>query len=150
MINRTEESGLNFLVVPSRTFAATALIGTGNVGSPYANVPPQTEAALRQSKWQREFFPSTVSGKVRVAWHPYTTVSGLGPNTAQNNARVFQRIWNLNRWTPISWVRNAPNPLVTFGPYIIPNEAATNGNPPADVYPIKAVLTMYCQFKGQV
>lgn len=152
VINRTEATSLNYLVVPSRAFAEQTVVFTDNSGQPYGNVPAQYEQELRQTKWQKEYFPSTVSGKVRIGWHPYTTVSSYGPNTHQNTTRVFQRIWNLNRWTPMAWVRQqgAGYPLVTFGPYIVPNDAATNADPPAGVYPIKAVLTMYCQFSGQV
>lgn len=153
MINRTETTSLNYLVVPSRAFAEHSVITGNTVGQPYNNVPPQGEQALRQTKWQKEFFPSTVSGKVRVAWHPYTTVSSFGPNTAQTASRLFQKVWNLNRWTPMAWVQTAstgtPTPFVTFGPYIVPNDAETNDAPAAGAYPIKSVLTLYCQFAGQ-
>lgn len=152
MINRVEATSLNYLVVPSRAFAeGTVAVTTTGVGAPYANVPPQDERELRQTKWQREYFPSTVSGKVRIAWHPYTTVSSFGPNTGQVNTRLFQKVWNLSRWTPMSWVspQAGANQLVTFGPYVVPNDAETNSDPPAGAYPIRSVLTMYCQFAGQ-
>lgn len=150
MINRVEATSLNYLVVPSRAFAERAApVTTTSVGRPYGNVPPKMEVDLRQTKWQKEYFPSTVSGKVRVAWHPYTTVSSFGPNVGQVATRVFQRIWNLDRWTPFAWTLQ-DNPIVTFGPYIVPNDAETNVDPPNGAYPIRSVLTMYCQFKGQV
>lgn len=150
MINRVEATSLNYLVVPSRAFAEQSVITTPQAGQPYINVPPQTETALRQTKWQREFFPSTISGKVRVAWHPYTTVSCFGPNVSQVNTRLYQKVWNLSKWTPLAWSSNtAASSLVTFGPYIVPNDAETNANPPAGAYPIRCVLTMYCQFRGQ-
>ena len=151
MINRVEATSLNYLVVPSRAFAEQSVILSANAGNPYENVPPQTEAALRQTKWQKEYFPSTVSGKVRIAWHPFTTVSCFGPNVGQTTARLYQKVWNLNKWTPMSWnaIRGAGSSFVTFGPYIVPNDAETNADPPAGAYPIKCVLTMYCQFAGQ-
>lgn len=153
-INRTAQTNLNYLVVPSRTFASlVSLSETNNVpAEPYTCVPPQQEAVLRQSRWQREFFPNTTTGKVRIAWHPYTTVQGTGPNVGLSSQQKYQSIYNLNRWAPMGWVNNqiANHPIVTFGPYVVPNIAGTNQDPPASTYPIPAVLTVYCQFRGQV
>lgn len=153
-INRTQTTGLNYLVVPSRTFASLVYLSeaVSAPSDPFTCVPPQQEHVLRQSRWQKEIFPNVTTGKVRVAWHPYTTIQGSGPNVGLSIQQKYQSIYNMNRWAPMGWVNNtsADHPLVTFGPYVVPNIAGTNADPPASTYPIPAVLTCYFQFRGQV
>ena len=152
-INRGPNTNLAYLVVPSRNYSLnSALIQDGATQNAWIRlVPPKTEEVLRQSRYQKEIMPSTTSGKVRVGFHPYTLIGGAGPSVTTADYEYF-RIWNLNKWTPISWagaVGGAGVAVQMYGPYIVLNDALTNQNPPTDTG-LNTVLEMYCQFKGQV
>lgn len=147
-INRGPNTNLAYLVAPSRTFANTTgpITPTGGSGVPEHMLPYQTETALRQTRYQREIMPNSMTGKVRVGFHPFTMVAAYGPVNVNFAGTLFTRVWNLNKWTPMSWA-NQSNPLYCFGPYICLNDALTNLDPTNTQ--IHMVLEVYLQFKGQ-
>lgn len=147
-INRGPNTNLAYLIAPSRTFATSAgpITPTGTDIAAQI-VPPQLESALRQTRYQKELMPNTITGKVRVGFHPYTMVGTYGPTTAFTST-IFTRIWNLNRWTPMSWSSTA-RPVYCYGPYVCLNDALTNADPPPGSTVFNMVLEVYLQFKGQ-
>lgn len=137
----------SFLVVPSRTFASTSTPVASGGAPPGTFVPEQAEAALRQTRYQYQVYPSRVTNRLRVSFKPYTMVSTGGPTTAAVDT-AFQRIWEGRKWSPFSWINGSQNDRMTyFGPYLV-----TQG-PRLDPigYPVsyEGQLTLYCQFRGQ-
>ena len=115
-----EGSTNNYLVVGSRPFAAVTHPG-GATAYPYAYVPPQKEDALRQSRWQKIYYPSTVRNVVTTAFHPYTVIETYGPLTTGSTGNVA-RVWEGRRWMPFSWVMEprpdvAGNGITFYGLY---------------------------------
>lgn len=148
-INRGPDTNLVYLVAPSRGFALTATpIAAGETTPPshISLLPPQDEVALRQTRYQKEIMPSTTAGKVRIGFHPFTLIGGYGPQLL-GNQQLYSRVWNLNRWTPMSWAQE-DYPIFCYGPYIVLNDALTNANP-NPITPMNMILEVYCQFKGQ-
>ncbi|AXL65922.1 putative capsid protein [Fly associated circular virus 6] len=145
-INRGPDTNLVYLVVPSRAFAQTAAPSSSIANSWLAYVPPQTEQALRQTRWQKELMPSTTAGKVRFGFHPYTMITAMGP-IAQGQSINFTRVWNLNKWTPMSWAL-AQYPMYMYGPYLCLNNALTNADPDLTTS-VSCIIECYFQFKGQ-
>jgi len=146
----------NYLVVGSRPFAATTRQVTTTTVSADALVPPQLETALRQSRWQKVRYPNTTTQRVRVGFKPYTMLGCQGPAQAAAN-NVYQRTWEGRKWMPFTWAI-APAPgalppgLYFFGPYMVVDRAAGDGELPSSSGGITAncTLELYCQFRGQV
>ena len=91
---------------------------------PYAYVPPQKEVDLRQTRWQKIYYPSTVRNVVTTSFHPYTMIETYGPLTTGSGENLWPRIWEGRKWMPFSWVE-APRPGVAgngitfYGPYMV-------------------------------
>lgn len=145
-INRGPDTNLVYLVVPSRAFAQTAVPSSSLSNSWLAFVPPQTEQALRQTKWQKEYMPNNIAGKVRFGFHPYTMITSYGPTSSSRNLN-FTRVWNLNKWTPMSWALQS-DPIYVYGPYLCLNDALTNRDPELSTS-VSCIIECYFQFKGQ-
>ena len=121
-----EGSTNNYLVVGSRPFAAVTLPGS-TTAYPYAYVPPQKEADLRQARWQKIYYPSTVRNVVTTSFHPYTMIETFGPLTTGSTGNLWPRIWEGRKWMPFSWVQaprldvagNGTNGITFYGPYMV-------------------------------
>ena len=118
-----EGSTNNYLVVGSRPFAAVTLPGS-TTAYPYAYVPPQKEADLRQARWQKIYYPSTVRNVVTTAFHPYTMIETYGPLTTGASGNLWPRVWEGRRWMPFSWITEprqnvAGNGITFYGPYMV-------------------------------
>lgn len=146
----------NYLVVGSRPFATTARPTTGTGVSADSLVPPQLETALRQTRWQRVQYPSTTTQRVRVGFKPYTMLSAYGPAQVAGT-NLYQRVYEGRRWMPFTWASPPPagalaSGLLFWGPYMVVDRAAGDGELPGDAAGIRAncTLELYCQFKGQI
>lgn len=134
----------NYLVVSSQPFALTSAPLTPSSETTINNyVPPQTENALRQARWQRVVYPDSTRTAVNIGFYPYTMVATDGPDTANTK---YQRIWSGRRWTPFTW---STSPSVAyFGPYVWRQSTSTDvvGTEAWQPY---VTVTLYCIFKGQ-
>lgn len=148
----TAYDGSNYVIVPSRAFAASQDPWQENVGmGSNSGVPTVQENELRQTRWQKTLYPSTTRQVVRVGFFPYTLVGTFGPTRgvttgATTNNPVYQRVWNARKWMPFTWSRSTATPatnLVFYGPYVFCQGEQSGGNR-------NATLTVYLQFKGQV
>lgn len=140
----------HFLIAPSRPFAATTGPFSSNATQTATQlVPSQTENSLRQTKWQREVYPSTNRTYIRVGFKPYTMVGTTGPTTGSGAPIDYYRVWEGKRWMPMSWAIPTAGTTTEqthfWGPYICPN---TQGNTDESVEKPFS-LTIYVQFRGQ-
>ena len=140
----------NYLVAGSRPFAASAppiSMSSGTLPEDWAKyVPPQTEAALRQSKWQKVIYPNSTRTQITVGFYPYTMVGTFGPPHGDDGGYQWQRIWEGRRWMPFTWSAIGSQRLLFFGPYIASFQN-TGGTIVATGFRI--TLELHCQFKGQ-
>ena len=113
----------NYLVVGSRPFAAVTRPGN-TAAYPYSYVPPQKEADLRQARWQKIYYPSTVRNVVTASFHPYTLMEAYGPMISSSGGNLWPRIWEGRKWMPFSWI-DAPRTsgggdgVAFYGPYMV-------------------------------
>lgn len=137
-------STCNYLVVGSRPFAATTVLTQGFTTADKL-VPPQTEDALRQTKWQRVHYPSTTTQRVTASFYPYTLVITNGPYTTGNYQ--FQRIWEGRKWMPFTWATTG-SAVSFFGPYLVVDTSAGE-LPTTPLTSVQCTLQLAVQFKGQ-
>ncbi|QNJ47551.1 capsid protein [Giardia-associated CRESS DNA virus 2] len=145
----------NYLIVGSRPFAAVTYTGS-TAASPYVYVPPQREYDLRQSKWQKICYPSTVRNVITTSFHPYTMIESFGPLTTGPTGNLWSRIWEARRWMPFSWVLGPysgvdGNGITFYGPYMVIDTSTGELPQPGaktDVG-VECTLRISVQFKGQ-
>ena len=153
-VGNTGTSGVtcNYLTVGSRPFAAVQAPGNQSSG-PESLVPPQLEADLRQTKWQKIRNPPSTSLVVPIGFHPYTLIQTNGPATAGTSNRMWQRTWEAKRWMPFTWAQigmpgAGAGGIAFFGPYVVVD--GPEGNLPlVDTPHVECTLRMVVQFKGQ-
>ena len=150
-----EGSTNSYLVVGSRPFAAVTLPGS-TTAYPYAYVPPQKEADLRQARWQKIYYPSTVRNVVTTSFHPYTMIETFGPLTTGSTGNLWPRIWEGRRWMPFSWVTEprpnvAGNGITFYGPYMVIDTSTGELPKPGTnaQVGVECTLRISVQFKGQ-
>ena len=143
------------LVVGSRPFAAVTLPGS-TTAYPYAYVPPQKEADLRQARWQKIYYPSTVRNVVTTSFHPYTMIETYGPLTTGSTGNLWPRIWEGRRWMPFSWVTEprptvAGNGITFYGPYMVVDTSTGELPKPGTnaQVGVECTLRISVQFRGQ-
>lgn len=121
-----------------------------------------TTAELRQSRWQRQYYPSDIRNSISFKFYPYTlewqgrpvgNTNNGGSTLAANFSYLKYR--SGRRWMPMSFLGpNAdavtPNDDVTFfGPYFerlfsnLPDTQAIGEFHPT------VTLSVWCQFRGQ-
>lgn len=132
----------NYLVVSSQPFAQTAIPIPNASNESW--VPDQTEAALRQTRWQRIIYPDSTTTGVRVGFYPYTMVATEGP-AGSTTVVQYQRIWSGRAWTPFTW-SGETTPITYFGPYLFPQ---SNFSDTPDAFNVNVTLILYFVFKGQ-
>lgn len=159
-ISRTlgEDTGSlnNYLVVGSRPYASLTAPSSTTSFQSYL-VPPQTEEALRQSRWQKVKYPSTTTQRVRVGFKPYTMIATFGPAQDGTSNNAYQRIYEGRKWMPFTWAKPvtgtnqaASKALRFWGPYMVIDTNTGNGEiPTTETLTGNCTLELYCQFKGQ-
>lgn len=155
-----------YLRVPSRPYIEdTALgLGTGAGGSPTTiqNIIVSNSTSidqLRQSRWQRQYYPSDIKNSVSFKFYPYTlawcgrpvgnTVSGA-PGGASGNAYV--KYQSGRQWMPMSFLaaNSTVNDDVSFlGPYFVRLFSSQPDSQAIQQFTPVVTLTVYCQFRGQ-
>ena len=149
----------NYLIVGSRPFAAVTLPGSAAT-NPYLYVPPQREADLRQTKWQKICYPSTVRNVVTASFHPYTITESYGPIVNGSGGNLWPRIYEGRKWMPFSWVtagrqvgqQTIPASGISFyGPYMVIDTSGGELPKPGDnaQVGVECTLRITVQFKGQ-
>ena len=114
------------------------------------------EVDLRQARWQKIHYPSTVRNVVTTSFHPYTMIETYGPLTEGFTGNLWSRIWEGRRWMPFSWVSEPRLGLgaagVTFyGPYMVVDTSTGElPKPGTDAQVgVECTLRISVQFKGQ-
>lgn len=159
-----------YLRVASRPFmesAATTSSTAGQGGSPNtaANLIAgirTTVTQLRQSRWQRQYYPSDIKNSITFKFYPYTLEwqgrpVGNTQATTLNFADLQYLKYRSGRlWMPMSFL--GPNPananipgddVSFFGPFFVrllstqPDTQAIAGFTPT------VTLSVWCQFRGQ-
>lgn len=139
----------NVLVVPSGPFAAlNPPVPLSQVHNPLNYLRSQTEATLRQSRWQKQLYPSTTTQAVHIGFHPFSFRAAFAPAIDASSAspNVYQRMWKGRSWTPMTWVNVVSSGTTYYGPYVIVN--GSNDEPSSSVL-APFTLTLYVQFRGQ-
>nr|UBJ25961.1 putative capsid protein [Sichuan rat gut-associated circular DNA virus 3] len=135
----------NVLVVPSRPMASLlppVPVTASNLDASY--MPALSENQLRQSRWQKQYYPNTTTQAVSIGFHPFTFQAAFAP-TAGNTQVVYQRVWKGRNWTPMQWAVQQ-SPADYFGPYVVIN--GFNDEPSSSIS-VPITLTVYVQFRGQ-
>nr|WPS96428.1 MAG: capsid protein [Cressdnaviricota sp.] len=134
----------NYLIVGSRPFAASQPPLPGVFGDPLAYVPPQSEAALRQAKWQKNIYPRSTTTRISIGFHPYTMIATYGPTSGENGL-TWQRIWEGHHWMPMAWASSNKG-LWFWGPFLA-HFQNLDSEPVEKNY--NYTLVVHVQFKGQ-
>lgn len=138
----------NYLVVGSRPFAETnPPVAPTDPGTHGQYFTPQSEAELRQTRWQKVKYPSHITQKVTAKFKPYTMIAGFGPQTINNNPRLWQRTWEGSKWTPFTWSETGG--LSYFGPFCVISNNTVADVEQAPVTEAKVTLTVWMKFMGQ-
>ena len=145
----------NYLVVGSRPFAAVTRPGN-TAAYPYSYVPPQKEADLRQARWQKIYYPSTVRNVVTASFHPYTLMEAYGPMISSSGGNLWPRIWEGRKWMPFSWI-DAPRTsgggdgVAFYGPYMVIDTSTGELPKPgtSGQVGVECTLRISVQFRGQ-
>ena len=138
----------NYLVVGSRPFAAVTRPGN-TAAYPYSYVPPQKEADLRQARWQKIYYPSTVRNVVTASFHPYTLMEAYGPMISSSGGNLWPRIWEGRKWMPFSWI-DAPRTsgggdgVAFYGPYMVID--TSTGSCPSRALVVRLVSNVPCAY----
>ena len=145
----------NYLVVGSRPFAAVTRPGN-TVAYPYSYVPPQKEADLRQARWQKIYYPSTVRNVVTASFHPYTLMEAYGPMISSSGGNLWPRIWEGRKWMPFSWIDTpragfGGDGVAFYGPYMVIDTSTGELPKPgtSGQVGVECTLRISVQFKGQ-
>lgn len=159
-----------FLRVASRTFLeANALSVSTNGGdpSPVTDILTRTEPsvpALRQSRWQRQYYPSDIKNSLTFKFYPFTLewsgkpVGYPGASTDFPAASYsYLKYRSGRRWMPMSFLGfsqgtsgQAPNDDVSFfGPYFVRLLSTQPDSQAVTAYHPICNLSLWCQFRGQ-
>lgn len=158
-----------YIRVASRPFIESrSTLGTSGGSNPRALSEIITNSRytmqdLRQSRWQKQYYPSDIKNKVEFKFYPYTlqwcgrpvgaTSNATDPGT-QANYMTFLKYQSARQWMPMSFIDNqgtgaAEDDVGFLGPYFV-RLLSTEGDSQA-MQPFNPVvtLTVYCQFRGQ-
>ena len=145
----------NYLVVGSRPFAAVTRPGN-TAAYPYSYVPPQKEADLRQARWQKIYYPSTVRNVVTASFHPYTLMEAYGPMISSSGGNLWPRIWEGRKWMPFSWIdtprtSGGGDGVAFYGPYMVIDTSTGELPKPgtSGQVGVECTLRISVQFRGQ-
>lgn len=169
-----------FLKVSSRPFVesigqAGSIYADGTTdnfihNSPLSALPVQRSVTeLRQSKWQKQFYPSDVRNVLSFRFKPYTlSWAGMPYQTDQANGSAastqrgtsYLRAMKPGSWMPMTFsgVTNAAlpgtasqqaNSVVFFGPYLARLQSSLGDSQQLQPWSPSCTLTLYVQFRGQ-
>lgn len=149
-VSPTFDSTSNLLVVPSASMASLRPpVPYTQASTDSSYLPPLIEEQLRQSRWQKQYYPNTTTQAITVGFQPFTFRAAFAPS--QGTASVYQKVWRGRNWTPMSWVSSTSEHIDWFGPYIMMNTfadvSATAGS--NGVRSVPCTLTVWVQFRGQ-
>lgn len=160
-----------YLRVASRPFLESKNIFT-TVSEQGGNPRPVLEALaairvtasdIRQSRWQRQYYPSDIKNVIAFKFYPYTLewsgkpVGQLTPTNSNAFNLTFQKWRSARHWMPMSWVASgvtgeggADDDVSFFGPYFnrllsAQGEAAQS----LTEYSPVCTVSVWCQFRGQ-
>lgn len=157
-----------FLRVASRTFIEANAIAnsSGGGGNPttITSILTTTEPSvpeLRQSRWQRQYYPSDIKNSLTFKFYPYTLewcgkpVGYPGSSGSFASSFSYLKYRSGRRWMPMSFLgvgrgpTDADDDVSFIGPYFVrllstqPDSQAVTGYAPI------CQLTLWCQFRGQ-
>lgn len=117
-----------------------------------------TVSVLRQSRWQRQYYPSDIKNSVSFSFYPYTLewcgrpIGNYGA-TANLNTR-YLKYASGRKWMPMSFLGTNPTSAlgedVSFlGPFFVRLlSTQADDQSLAEFVPV-VTLSLYCQFRGQ-
>lgn len=161
-----------YLRVPSRPFledTATVTGSTAGGGGDPINIQrliaakQVTVSEIRQSRWQRQYYPSDIKNSISFKFYPYTlTWSGKPVGTTadpNNQANQYQYLTYMSarRWMPMSFLGQAPedNPsnarddVTFFGPYFARLRSTQPDSQALTEFVPIVTISLYVQFRGQ-
>lgn len=158
-----------YLRVASRPFVESAAVAAGGQGGNpigIANILAARRLSindLRQSRWQRQYYPSDIKNSVTFKFYPYTLEWCGKPvgNYEQVDPSVsgisYLRYRSGRRWMPMSFLGTTPSSPVStddvafLGPYfqrLISTEPDPGANTLQEFTPV-CNLSIWVQFRGQ-
>lgn len=156
-----------FLRVASRPFIEhnAILASSGQGGSPTSitEILRDTEPSiseLRQSRWQRQYYPSDIKNSLTFKFYPYTLewsgkpVGYPGSNNANDNRLVYLKYRSARRWMPMSFLGEDMGPTASddvsfLGPYFIRLFSTQPDTQAVQQYQPICNLSIWVQFRGQ-
>lgn len=117
-----------------------------------------TATDIRQSRWQRQYYPSDIKNVVSFKFYPYTLewsgkpVGGLTPVSTTAAGMTYPKWRSGRRWMPMSFVASIPgaeDDVTFFGPYfnrLLSTQADSQAL--AEFAPV-CTLSIWVQFRGQ-
>lgn len=127
---------------------------------------------LRQSRWQKQYYPSDVKNALTFKWKPYTLQwtgrpfsafvdsSQPGQNAQEGMSYLqavqgtrwmpmsFTGVSNLTGWTPGS-APQLSSGVVFFGPYLLRLNASESDTQSLEAWNPVCTVSLYLQFRGQ-
>lgn len=154
-----------YLRVSSRPFTTQgALVPSANG---LQNLPLNTISrisdvkTLRQSRWQKQVYPSDTRNVLKYSFYPYTlrwtgrpvnSYSALSPEQASISYLEYS---SGRRWMPFSFLGPDPtqtalaDDVVFYGPYLVRLQAGQADTQGLAAFSAACEITLYAQFRGQ-
>lgn len=158
-----------YLRVASRPFIESSVntaTGANSGGSPNLLInllsspaTRQSYTTLRQSRWQRQYYPSDIKNSITFKFYPYTLewqgrpVGSLSSASPTYTQFQYLKYRSARQWMPMSFLgpdlATSADDVSFLGPYfcrLLSTEADTQA---VSQWSPVCTLSIYCQFRGQ-
>lgn len=147
----------------SATFGSNSQGGSPNSIGDILHQQPLGITELRQSRWQRQYYPSDIKNSLTFKFYPYTLtwtgrpVGDITNFASQAYRNSYLRYASGRRWMPMSFLGNPnipadqPNNDVSFlGPYFVRLLSTLDDSQSLPAFQPVCTLHLWCQFRGQL
>lgn len=117
-----------------------------------------TTTDIRQSRWQRQYYPNDIKNVVSFKFYPYTlewagrAVGVLTPVASTAAGMTYPKWRSARRWMPMSWIAagsSGEDDVTFFGPYFNRLLSTQADSQALTEFAPVCTVSIWCQFRGQ-
>lgn len=160
-----------YLRVASRPFLEAEAISAGTDSAGQGGSPSNitdllskrrvTGSELRQSRWQRQYYPSDIRNVLSFKFYPYTLewqgrpVGNYAAGAPEAHRYQYLKWRSARKWMPMSFLgphdnlSSAGDDVSFIGPYLVRLLSAQPDSQALDEFQPIVTLQLWCQFRGQ-
>lgn len=154
-----------YLRVASRPFLESSAVYQDTSGSDPMPVTQLlaalrvTSTQIRQSRWQRQYYPNDIKNVVSFKFYPYTLewsgkpVGTLTPVSSSAGITSYPKWRSARRWMPMSWLglpsSESTDDVSMFGPYFNRLLSTQDDSQALTQFAPVCTVSIWCQFRGQ-